>query len=74
LNTLSQTARAEWEQFGIAVSLVIPGMVATGFHHVMRQGSWGAGRPAAGAPPQAVAAAVLRAVETGDAEVFPSAV
>ena len=71
LDQLSATARAEWAAEGIAVSLVIPSITATEFHSALRAGTMRAGGHIVPHPPEVVAEAILRAVETGEAEVFP---
>ncbi len=71
LNQLSATARAEWAADGIAVSLVFPNVTATGFHEALRAGSMRGGVHVQAHPPELVAEAIRRAIETGDAEVFP---
>ncbi|HTX68832.1 MAG TPA: SDR family oxidoreductase [Thermoleophilia bacterium] len=71
LNQLSATARAEWAGDGIAVSLVFPSVTATEFHRSLRAGSFRGGGHVQAHPPELVAEAIRRAIETGDAEVFP---
>ena len=71
LNQLSATARAEWAGDGIAVSLVFPSFTATEFHRSLRAGSIRGGGHVQAHPPELVAEAIRRAIETGDAEVFP---
>jgi short-subunit dehydrogenase len=70
LDQLSATARAEWAADGIAVSLVIPSVTATEFHQALRAGSFRGGHVEPH-PPELVAEAIRRAIETGEAEVFP---
>jgi short-subunit dehydrogenase len=70
LNQLSATARAEWAADGIAVSLVTPNVTATEFHRSLRAGTFRGGHVQP-QPPELVAEAIRRAVQTGDAEVFP---
>jgi short-subunit dehydrogenase len=71
LNQLSATARAEWEPYGIVVSLVLPPVTATEFFDSLRQGIRDRSALLARArPATAVAEAVLGAAETGEAEVF----
>ncbi|MBT8225561.1 MAG: SDR family oxidoreductase, partial [Dactylosporangium sp.] len=67
LNTLSQTARAEWAADGIVVSTVYPSLTRTDFHDSLRAGSmidnglqW---YPAAD-----VAESILQTIVTGAAE------
>jgi short-subunit dehydrogenase len=68
LNMLSDVARAELADEGIVVSTVYPFVTATEFHEVLRAGSGpSAGRFPAD-PPEKVADAILRLVETGAAE------
>jgi len=71
LDQLSATARAEWAADGIAVSLVVPSVTATEFHQALRAGSFRGGGHVQAHPPELVAEAIRRAIETGDAEVFP---
>ena len=71
LNQLSATARAEWAADGIAVSVVYPSITATEFHQSLRAGSMRGGAHIRAHSPELVAEAILRAIETGDAEVFP---
>ena len=71
LNQLSATARAEWAADGIAVSVVSPGITATEFHQSLRAGSMRGGAHSKAHSPELVAEAIRRAIETGDAEVFP---
>jgi short-subunit dehydrogenase len=71
LNQLSATARAEWAGGGIAVSIVYPSVTATEFHQSLRAGSMRGGAHLQAHSPELVAAAIRRAIETGDAEVFP---
>ena len=71
LNQLSATARAEWAGFGISVSLVLPPVTATEFFDALRQGVRDRSAMLTRARPASdVAAAILHAVETGDAEVL----
>lgn len=69
LNMLSQVARVEWARDGIAVSLVLPSITATEFHQVLRAGQMAGKPPFAAHPPELVAEAVLRAIETGEEEI-----
>ncbi len=71
LNQLSATARAEWAGDGIAVSIVYPSVTATEFHRSLRAGSMRGGAHSHAHSPELVAAAIRRAIATGDAEVFP---
>jgi len=71
LEQLSATARAEWAGAGIAVSLVVPSVTATEFHQALRAGSFRGGGHVQPHPPELVAEAIRRAIETGEAEVFP---
>jgi NAD(P)-dependent dehydrogenase (short-subunit alcohol dehydrogenase family) len=71
LDQLTATARAEWAGDGIAVSLVVPSVTATEFHRSLRAGSFRGGHVEPH-PPELVAEAIRRAVETGAAEVFPT--
>lgn len=71
LNTLSEVARSELARDNITVSLVVPGVTKTAFHDMLRAGS----ADVANAPkcsPEQVAEAVLRVVESGEAEVVVS--
>ena len=72
LNTLTEVARAELAHDNIAVSLVVPAVVAkTSFHDVLRAGS----ANVANAPkcsPEQVAEAVLGVIASGEAEVVVS--
>lgn len=68
LNTLTDVARAELARDGITVSLVVPAVVDTSFHDVLRAGK----ANVHGVPkctPQQVAEAVLQVVETGEPEI-----
>ncbi|MGH8889905.1 MAG: SDR family NAD(P)-dependent oxidoreductase [Acidothermaceae bacterium] len=68
LNTLSDVARAELAGEGIVVSLVLPAIVDTAFHEVMRAGKIDVrARPKCSA--EQVAAAVVEAIETGQPEI-----
>jgi short-subunit dehydrogenase len=72
LNTLSDVARAELARDGIAVSIVLPGVVDTGFHDALRAGS----ANLSGVPkctPAQVAEAVLQVIESGEPEVVVTA-
>ena len=71
LNQLSATARAEWAADGIAVSIVYPSITATEFHQSLRAGSMRGGAHIPAHSPELVAEAIRRAIQTGDAEVFP---
>lgn len=69
LNTLSQAARAELADDGIAVSTIYPFVTASEFHDTLRAGS--GPRPRPGLVPDTaehVADAILDLVRTGDAE------
>ena len=72
LDQLSATARAEWAADGIAVSLVVPSVTATEFHQALRAGSFRGGGRVQAHPPELVAEAIRRAIQTGDPEVFPA--
>ncbi|MGH9069263.1 MAG: SDR family NAD(P)-dependent oxidoreductase, partial [Acidimicrobiales bacterium] len=68
LNTVTDVARAELADDGIAVSLVIPSITATEFHSVLRAGAAHIdGLPKS--PPSDVAEAILRAIETAEPEI-----
>jgi short-subunit dehydrogenase len=70
LNLLSNTARAEFAKDGIVVSLVYPSVTATEFHEVLRQGATPSRRlPFDPQTPESVAQAIIRAIETGEAEI-----
>ena len=71
LNQLSATARAEFASDGIVVSTVFPSVTATEFHQSLRAGSFRGGGHVQAHPPELVAEAIKRAIETGDAEVSP---
>jgi short-subunit dehydrogenase len=71
LNTLTEVARAELARDNIAVSLVVPGITKTAFHDVLRAGSADVAQLPQCSPEQ-VAAAVLRVIESGEAEVTVS--
>lgn len=66
LNTLSTTARREWADDGVTVSLVYPSVTATEFHQHLRAGQIVSG-PWSQVPdaPELVALAVLFAIEQG---------
>lgn len=72
LGMLSQVARAELADAGVAVSVVYPSLTATEFHSSLRAGTG----PAPGAasipadPPQLPARAIAHAIETGAAHVL----
>jgi short-subunit dehydrogenase len=71
LNMVSQTARLEFEESGVAVSVVYPSVTATEFHRHLRAGapvggSWGITPD----PPELAAAAVSFAIESGEAHVL----
>ena len=56
--------------YGIVVSLVYPSVTATEFHEVLRQGATPSRRlPFEPQTPESVAEAILRAIETGEAEI-----
>jgi NAD(P)-dependent dehydrogenase (short-subunit alcohol dehydrogenase family) len=72
LNMLSQVARAELEKDNIVVSLVYPIVTDTEFHHVLRDSSWGPGKPdwmPKGQPADLVAGYIVRCLVTGETEV-----
>ncbi|MDR3685627.1 MAG: SDR family oxidoreductase [Coriobacteriia bacterium] len=69
LNQLSATARLEWAADGIAVSLIYPNVTATEFHDALRAGTIRGGGRFAAQPPELVAEAILRAINTGEAEI-----
>jgi short-subunit dehydrogenase len=72
LNQLSLTARAEWEADGIVVSVVYPSVTDTEFHQKLRAGGLAGGGGNArfpAHPASYVAEAILRAIDTGEAEV-----
>jgi short-subunit dehydrogenase len=73
LNCLSLTARTELEPDHIVVSVVHPGLTATGFSENSRvhaTGDWRGGRQMPQAdPPEAVAEKIVQAIETGAAEI-----
>ena len=71
LNQLSLTARVEWADDNIAVSVVYPSVTDTEFHQSLRAGGFqGSGTARFTAHPAAfVADAILRAIDTGDAEI-----
>ena len=71
LNQLSATARVEWAADGVAVSVVYPSITATEFHQSLRAGSMRGGAHIQAHSAELVAEAIRRAIETGDAEVFP---
>jgi short-subunit dehydrogenase len=71
LNQISLTARAEWAEENIAVSLIYPSVTDTEFHQSLRAGGFqgsGSGNFSAH-PAEYVAAAILRAIDTGEAEI-----
>lgn len=69
LNMLSQAARAELADDGIAVSTVYPFVTATRFHETLRAGSISAaGRKFEPDTPERVAHAILDLVRTGEEE------
>ncbi|MGC8509795.1 MAG: SDR family oxidoreductase [Acidimicrobiales bacterium] len=71
LNVLSRVARTEFAPAGIAVSLVYPGVTATEFHDHLRAGHLvSRGEPVRAAPPEWAAAAVVFAIESGEAHVL----
>ncbi len=71
LNMLSQVARIELADAGIAVSVVYPSVTATEFHEHLRAGHLVSGahriRPD---PPELAAAAIAFAITTGEAHVL----
>jgi NADP-dependent 3-hydroxy acid dehydrogenase YdfG len=71
LNMLSSVARAEWADDGIVVSTVLPTYTESEFHDVLQAGADRFGGPGAGTGDTAehVAEEILRAVETGIAEI-----
>jgi short-subunit dehydrogenase len=69
LNQLSATARAEWAGDGVAVSLVLPSVTATEFHQTLRAGAIRGGGHFVPEDPKVVAAAILQAIRTSEAEV-----
>jgi NADP-dependent 3-hydroxy acid dehydrogenase YdfG len=71
LNMLSSVARAEWADDGIVVSTVLPTYTESEFHDVLQAGADRFRGPGAGAGDTAehVAEEILRAVETGIAEI-----
>jgi NADP-dependent 3-hydroxy acid dehydrogenase YdfG len=71
LNMLSSVARAEWADDGIVVSTVLPTYTESEFHDVLQAGADRFRGPGAGAGDTAehVAEEILRAVETGVAEI-----
>lgn len=69
LNQLSATARAEWAADGVVVSVVLPSVTATEFHKSLRAGEIRGGGRIVPQAPEVVAEAILRAVETGEAEI-----
>ncbi len=73
LNGLTLTAREELAKDNIKVCLVYPGRTATRFQlNSMRQHADAAQRQPQGDPPEMVADAVLRAIQTEEAEVIVS--
>ena len=71
LNQLSLTARVEWADDNIAVSVVYPSVTDTEFHQSLRAGGFAGSGSArfAAHPAEHVAEAILRAIETGLAEI-----
>ncbi|HEY6537932.1 MAG TPA: SDR family oxidoreductase [Candidatus Dormibacteraeota bacterium] len=69
LNMLSEVARKEFASKGVTVSLILPGITATEFHHSLRAGKMVGGGGGAAAAPELVAAAILEAARTGAPEV-----
>lgn len=69
LNQLSATARAEWAQDGVVVSIVLPSVTATEFHQSLRAGEIRGGGRLAPQAPEVVAEAILRAIDSGEAEI-----
>jgi NADP-dependent 3-hydroxy acid dehydrogenase YdfG len=71
LNMLSQTARIEFDDAGVAVSVVYPSVTATEFHQHLRAGSLlergGGMRPD---PPELVAEAIVFAIDSHEAHVL----
>jgi short-subunit dehydrogenase len=68
---LSSVARAEWADDGIVVSTVLPTYTESEFHDVLQAGADRFRGPGAGTGDTAehVAEEILRAVETGIAEI-----
>ena len=69
LNTLSLVARSELEQDNIIVSLVYPYITATEFHKNLLKSKLPAGFLPQGHPPELVASYILKAIQTGEAEI-----
>ena len=77
LNAITLAARQELAPDNIRVGLVYPGLTATDFHQHLANGGWpgpSAGAGAAGESAESVAAKILEAVETEEAEVFAESV
>jgi NADP-dependent 3-hydroxy acid dehydrogenase YdfG len=73
LNMLSQIGRLEFADAGVAVSVVYPSVTATEFHQSLRAGRFvGGGRSIPADPPELAAAAIVFAIEGGDAHVLVS--
>lgn len=71
LNVLSQVARLELADMGIAVSLVYPSVTATEFHQRLKAGHLIAGaRTMTPDPPELVAESIALAIRTGEAHVL----
>jgi len=71
LNMLSQIARLEFADAGVAVSLVYPSVTATEFHQRLRAGSFVGGAHGIPAdPPELAAAAIIFAITSGEAHVL----
>jgi len=71
LNMLSQVARLEFAEAGIAVSVVYPSVTATEFHQHLRAGSFvGGGHSIPADPPELAADAIAFAITTGAAHVL----
>lgn len=78
LNAVTLTARQELAADNIRVGLVHPGITATGFHEHLANGAWsGRGeraRTMQAETSEAVAAKILEAVETEEAEVYTDSI
>jgi NADP-dependent 3-hydroxy acid dehydrogenase YdfG len=71
LNMLSQIARLEFAEAGVAVSLVYPSVTATEFHQRLRAGSLVPGAHGIPAdPPELAAEAIVFAITSGAAHVL----
>lgn len=69
LNMLSAVAREEFAPDGIVVSTVLPTYTASDFHDVLQAGQGPQRAPADADTVEHVAEEILRAVETGEAEI-----